>query len=159
MQTPLINQEYLLEKFEGKGGWTYALIPQILQDKTQPFGWVKVRGSIDGYEIKNYNLMPFGKGKLFLAVKAEIRKKIKKQAGDSVHIILYPDNSTVDLPQELIDCLQTEPTAYEKFIAYSVGEQKAFIDWIYSAKKEDTKEERIIKTIEKVLKSESFYKK
>ena len=29
---PLVNREYLLEKFPGKGGWTYALIPEILQD-------------------------------------------------------------------------------------------------------------------------------
>jgi len=60
--------------------------------------WVIVRGSIDGYEkIRKYRLMPSGgemesgKGHLFLAVKSEIRKKINKQAGDYVHIILYPD--------------------------------------------------------------------
>lgn len=33
----LVDKEYLLEKFPGKGGWTYALIPEILQDKILVF--------------------------------------------------------------------------------------------------------------------------
>ena len=78
-EKPLVDREYLLEKFPGKGGWTYAQIPEILQNKQSAFGWVRVRGTIDNFEIKNYNLMPMGNGKLFLPVKAEIRKKIKKR--------------------------------------------------------------------------------
>ena len=49
---PLVDKKYLLEKFSGKGGWTFARIPEILQNKNAPFGWVKVRGTIDGYKIK-----------------------------------------------------------------------------------------------------------
>ena len=61
-EKPLVNQDYLLQKFPGKGGWTYAEIPEVLQDKHAPFGWVKVKGSIDGYQFKNYRLMPMGNG-------------------------------------------------------------------------------------------------
>jgi lincosamide nucleotidyltransferase A/C/D/E len=82
IEKPLVNKEYLLEKFPGKGGWTYTVIPEIPPDKKAPFGWVKVRGSIDGFEISKYHLMPSGKGDLILFAKSEIRKKIKKQAGD-----------------------------------------------------------------------------
>ena len=93
---PLVDKKYLLEKFPGKGGWVYAIIPEIKPDKKSPFGWVKVKGSIDGFEINKYRLIPTGKeqgkGQLFLSVKSEIRKKIKKQEGDYVHIILYSDN-------------------------------------------------------------------
>ena len=63
-----------------------------MQDKSKPFGWVKVKGTIDGVPFNKYHLMPMGNGKLFLPVKSEIRKKIKKVAGDSVHVILYPDH-------------------------------------------------------------------
>lgn len=78
-EKPLVNSEYLLQKFPGKGGWTYAAIPEILQNKNNPFGWVKIKGSIDGFKLKQYKLMPMGNGKLFLPVKSEIRKKsIKK---------------------------------------------------------------------------------
>ena len=77
-EKPLVDQDYLLQKMEGKGGWTYAAIPEIVQDKHAYFGWIKVRGTIDDYEIANYHLMPMGNGQLFLSVKAEIRKKIGK---------------------------------------------------------------------------------
>jgi len=58
MEESLVNKEYLLEKFPGKGGWTYVAIPEVLQDKHAPFGWVRVKGSIDNYQFKNYHLMP-----------------------------------------------------------------------------------------------------
>ena len=152
MEKPLVDREYLLEKYPGKGGWTYTIIPEVLPDKHTPFGWVKVKGSIDGYEIKNYNLQPTEKGdnRLFLAVKAEIRKAIKKEAGDYVHVILYRDNSPLEIPEELIVCLKEEPETYERFLQLKKSEQRAFIDWIYSAKTDETKVKRIAATMDKL---------
>ncbi|MEL6143495.1 MAG: DUF1905 domain-containing protein, partial [Bacteroidota bacterium] len=109
LEKPLVNAEYLLQKFPGKGGWTYAEIPEILQNKDNPFGWVIVRGSIDEFELKQYKLMPMGEDKLFLPVKKDIRKKIKKEAGDYVKIILYADDSPVVIPDEIIECFRNEP--------------------------------------------------
>lgn len=106
MEKPLVDKKYLLEKFPGKGGWTYTIIPEVPQDKHVPFGWVKVKGSIDGFEIKRHRLMPMGTGELGLSVKAEIRKEIKKEAGDYVHVILYLDNEPLEAPEELLLCLQ-----------------------------------------------------
>ncbi len=149
---PLVNNTYLLQKFPGKGGWTYASIPEVLQDKTAPFGWVKVRGTIDDYEFKHFKLMPMGDGTLFFPVRAEIRKKIKKEVGDEVHIILYQDLSLLEIPQELLICLKDEPLAHTRFLALSEGKQKEIIDWISQAKKEETKVDRIASSIEKLLK-------
>jgi bifunctional DNA-binding transcriptional regulator/antitoxin component of YhaV-PrlF toxin-antitoxin module len=159
MKKPLVKNEYLLQKFPGKGSWTYALIPEILQDKKAPFGWVKVKGVIDDYEIKAYRLMPMGNGQLFFPVKAAIRKKIGKQAGDYVTIILYEDDSIFEIPQEVIDCLKYDEQAYQKFMNLSERYQKEFIKWIYAAKKEDTKAQRINTTIDKVLKDKNLYDK
>jgi hypothetical protein len=152
MNPPLVNNTYLLKKFPGKGGWTYASIPEVLQDKTAPFGWVKVRGTIDDYEFKHFKLMPMGDGTLFFPVRAEIRKKIKKEAGDEVHIILYQDLSAIEIPEELLICLKDEPQAHKQFLALSEGKQKEIIDWISQAKKEETKVDRIASSIEKLLK-------
>jgi Domain of unknown function (DUF1905)/Bacteriocin-protection, YdeI or OmpD-Associated len=147
---------YLLQKFPGKGGWTYAVIPEVLQDKHTPFGWVQVRGSIDAYELKHYKLMPMGNGSLFLPVKAEIRKKIGKKAGDWVQVVLYADNNPIDIPEELLVCLQDDPAAHENFVRYTAGQQKEFIDWIYSAKTDETKVARIAETIRKLSKNKKF---
>jgi hypothetical protein len=77
-EKPLVNNKYLLEKFPGKGGWTYAAITEVLQHKNSPFGWVKIKERIDALEIKNHKLMPMGNGRLFLPVNTEIRRKIGK---------------------------------------------------------------------------------
>lgn len=148
---PLVDKTYLLEKIPGKGGWTYAEIPEILQNKTNPFGWVKVKGTVDGFELKNYKLMPMGNGKLFLPVKAEIRKKINKKAGDFVHVVLFADNSPYKIPNEILDCFRNEPREIkETFFSFSEGEQKAYIDWIYEAKTTETKTKRIVTMMERI---------
>ena len=150
MPQPLTDKLYLLEKFPGKGGWTYAAIPEIQPDKHAYFNWVRVRGTIDGYGIKGFHLMAKGDGKLFLPVKAEIRKKIKKEAGDWVHVILYADNTPQEAPEELLLCLQDEPAAYGNFLKCTARERKTIIDWIYAAKSEEAKVERIVQTIKKL---------
>ncbi|MEJ8757525.1 YdeI/OmpD-associated family protein [Pontibacter sp. H259] len=154
---PLINKAYLLEKFPGKGGWTYTVIPEIAPDKHAHFGWVKVKGTVDNFALKGYHLMPMGNGKLFLPVRAEIRKKIKKQAGDWVQVTLYLDNTPQEVPEELLICLKDEPAAYMNFRNYTDGEQKAFVDWIYSAKTDETKVERIVQTINKLLTNQKLH--
>lgn len=152
-EKPLVDKHFLLHKFPGKGGWTYTPIPEILQSKNTPFGWVTVKGSIDGFKLKQYKLMPMGNGQLFLPVRAEIRKKIKKEAGDTVRIILYADNTPIETPAELIECFALEEdSAKEAFDRLKPGERKAYIDWIYSAKTEDTKAKRILEMMTKLQK-------
>ena len=154
---PLIDGQYLLEKYPGKGGWTYAAIPEIAQNPNNPFGWVKVKGSIDGYELKQYKLMPMGEGRLFLPVKAAIRKKIKKEKGDSVHIILYLDENPLEIPEEIIECFKTESqSVYETFLSFSEGERKTYLDWIYDAKTDETKTQRIVTMMERLQQGLTF---
>lgn len=156
---PIVSKKYILEKFQGKGGWTYARIPEVAKNKKSPFGWVKVRGTIDGYEIKKYHLMPMGNGMLFLPVKAEIRKKIKKDVGDYVHVILFPDDETLEVPEEMMLCLKDEPKALRFFRSLSESEQKFYIDWIYAAKKEGTKIDRLAKSINRLVLGLKLYDK
>ncbi len=159
-EIPLVNKKYLLQKFQMKGGWTYAEIPEILQNKNTPFGWVRVKGSIDDYQLKQYKLMPMGNGKLFLPVKAAIRKKIKKEAGDFVHVILYSDESPLEIPEEIIECFKNEPAKiYKTFLRFTEGEQKSYLDWIRDAKTDATKAERIAKMMEKVGEGKKYFER
>jgi Domain of unknown function (DUF1905)/Bacteriocin-protection, YdeI or OmpD-Associated len=152
MEKPLIDKNYQLKKFDGKGGWTYTEVPEIPQDKRAPFGWVTVCGTIDGFEIKQYKLMPMGNGNLFLPVKAEIRKKIKKEAGDWIHVKLYTDNTPVEIPEEFLVCLLDAPNAYRFFQTLTDSNKKYYIDWILESKKLETKVNRMAKTIERLEK-------
>ena len=150
-QIPLVDKTYIIKKFQGKGGWTFVRIPEISPSKNTPFGWVRVRGTIDNYEIKSYNLQSMGNGTLFLPIKSEIRKSIRKGVGDSVHLVLYEDTNPVELPEELKHCFVEEPHVYEVFLSYSDGEKKTILDWIYSAKTDKTKIDRIAKTINDIV--------
>ncbi len=150
-ESPLVNKTCLLKKFPGKGGWTYAEVPEIPPHRNNPFGWVQVKGSIDDHQLQQYKLMPMGNGQLFLPVKAQIRKKIGKEAGDYVQVVLYPDNSRLDIPEEIKECFALEaPKIFETFCNFTQGEQKAYLDWIYEAKTDETKTIRIVRMMERL---------
>ena len=154
---PLIKDRFLLHKFEGKGGWTYAALPHVRPNPHAPFGWVQVRGTIDAFAIQQYKLMPMGDGQLFLPVKKEIRKAIGKKEGDWVQIELYLDDSKVEIPDELLLCLLDTPEAHAFFKTLSDSNKKYYIDWIYAAKKSETRVNRIVKTIERLEKGLKMY--
>lgn len=159
MESPLVNQKFRLKKIPGKGGWIYAALPQVAQNKNAPFGWVKVKGKIDGVEIKKYHLMPFGEGKVFLPVRAEIRKKIKKGEGDYVHVILFLDNDPIEIPEEMQLCLKDDPEAEKFFYSLNDGEKQNYIKWIYTANREETKVKRIAEVIDRLARRVKFYDK
>ena len=92
-------------------------------------------------------------------MKVEIRKKIKKEAGDYVHVILYPDNEPSEVPEELLLCLQDEPEALRFFNSLNENEQHNYIKWIYSAKTDRAKVDRIAKTLDRLVKKQKYYEK
>ena len=143
----------------GKGGWVHTVIEEITPDKRAKFGWVQVSGNIDGFEIKRYKLMLMKNGSMFFPVRAEIRKAINKKEGDTVHVILYADNSSIEIPQEFLLCLEDEPAAKQFFFKLTESEQSFYIKWICEAKQEATKTKRIAESITRLLKKEKFYAK
>lgn len=146
---PLVNKKILLEKFQGKGGWTYARLPGVKPDPHAHFGWIKVRGLIDDFEIRQYHLMPMGNGELFLPVRAEIRKKIKKQAGDTVKVVLYRDEDELYIPEELQAYLDLDPDAKKSFAKLKPDQQRDVIQYIYKLKNPENRAERIAELMKK----------
>lgn len=155
---PIIKGEFLLEKFEGKGGWTFVRLPLKLNTKN-PFGWVRVKGMIDDYEISQFHLMPMGNGFLFLSVKADIRKKIKKQAGDTIRLILFEDDSLLQTPDDFQLCLNDDPDADKFYKSLSESEKRFYVNWIMDAKREETRVERMAKAINRLASRLKFHDK
>jgi len=156
MQKPLINDKYQLEKTPGKGGWTYVIIPRIHSKEELSFSKAKFKGFIDAVEIKYCRLMSVGKDRLFLPVKAAIRKQLRKKAGDWVKVVLFLDDTPVEIPAEFLLCLEEDQTAYDFFLRCTGGQQQAFINWIYAAKTETTKINRMAKALNKLVNGEKY---
>ena len=144
-QQVLLNKEIVLERFPGKGGWTYAKTFGIKPDKSTPFNWTVVSGFIDEIRLSHVKLMPMGDGTLFLPVNKELRKKLGKKEGDSVRLILWSEHGTYKIPDWIHQCLiDAGIQAVNSFYGRSQIEQKSWVDWIEQARTDDLKIQKVI---------------
>jgi hypothetical protein len=157
-EIPVIDGIYPLLKHERHRGWVYALIDDA-QKAQGKFPKLKVKGTIDGFAIEKCILASYGRNGYVLPVRAEIRKQIGKHEGDMVKVTLYKDVSALDIPEELELCLKDEPKARKFFYSLSENKKRMYTYWIGSAKKIETKSDRIAKSVEKLKQGLKLYEK
>lgn len=90
------NMELILENVQLEliykpnfGAWTYHLRIPNTKDLDSRWGFLKVSGTIDGYEIKNINLAPRKNEDKIISINKKIRDTIGKTGGDKVIVSLY----------------------------------------------------------------------
>jgi len=139
LQAPLVEGLYLLEKYPGKGGWTYVRIPEIAPDPHAHFGWVRVKGNIDHIAFEGFKLMPMGNGQLFFSVKKAWRKLLNKEAGDWVQIRLFADPISTTIDPAFEACLRDLPAVWARFESLSEADRNHYVIGWNEAKSETDK--------------------
>jgi len=83
------NTKLRLEYLKGFGAWTYYIRIPGTANIEGKWGYMKVSGTIDGYEIKNLNLAPRKNEDKIISINKKIRDTIGKTGGDMVTVTLY----------------------------------------------------------------------
>ena len=83
------NQELKLEYKRGFGAWTYHLRIPETADIEGKWGFLKVSGTIHGYEVKSINLAPRKNEDKIISINRKIREAIGKSGGDTVNVTLF----------------------------------------------------------------------
>ncbi|HEV8080945.1 MAG TPA: YdeI/OmpD-associated family protein [Chitinophagaceae bacterium] len=148
----MIEFKTIIKKFNDQGektGWTYIEVSAAIAEKLKPNNKksFRVKGSLDDYLFEGLALIPMGEGNFILALKADIRKKIRKQKGDFLNVKIEVDNNPVKMNELLMECLADEPESLSFFNSLTPGHRKYFSNWIDSAKTDATKTKRIAQTI------------
>lgn len=89
-----------------------------------------------------------------LGIRKEIRDQLGKTFGDEVTVTIEPDTEprAVNVPADLLKELKRDKEAKAFFDKLSYTHQKEYVTWITEAKKEETRQSRIVKTIERLKK-------
>lgn len=129
---------------EGIRGGVWVIVPFDVQEVYGTRGQVKIKATIDGVPYRG-SIAPMGGGKHILGVKKEIREALGKTIGDTVHIVLEQDTEprVVSIPADFQQALDKNPTAKDIFDKFAYTHRKEYVQWIESAKKPETRQQRI----------------
>lgn len=156
-----VSFECTIKRFDKQGdktGWTYIEIPATIAEKIKA-GTKKsfrVKGKIDSHAIEKASLLPMGDGGFILPLNQTMRMGIRKAVGAKVNVQFAEDVRQIEIDKELMACLKDEPEAFKAFSKMPPSHQRYYSKWITDAKTRETKAKRIAKTINGMLKNESF---
>ena len=108
---------------------------------------VKVKTTFDGVDYRGSIVSM--RGCYLLGLTQEIRQKIGKSFGDEVFVTVEKDleERSVELPNDFAEAMNQNESAKATFQALSYTAQKEYAVWITSAKRPETRADRIIKSI------------
>ena len=141
-----------MESFEARVGADGVSI-ELPIDVRQAFGRARppVKARLNGYEYRT-TVSVYG-GRYYLGARREVRAAAGGLApGDPVAVELELDTEprVVEVPGDLAAALDREQ-ARRSFDSFPYSHQREYVDWIEEAKRPQTRERRIAKTVEGTL--------
>ncbi len=146
---PVVNFTAIIQK-DDKMDVTYI---DINFDVEKTFGKKRLKVKVWYDNVLYRGLLTKYKGVYFLLINKEIRAQLGKNAGDTIQVKIEEDldERNVELPQVMIDFFRKEKELKAVFDKMSYTHHKEYINWLTSAKKEETLQNRLIKFKELLL--------
>jgi uncharacterized protein YdeI (YjbR/CyaY-like superfamily) len=91
-------------------------------------------------------------GCYMLGMTQDIRRQIGKDAGDIVKVTIEKDEAerVLEVPQDFQEALDANPQALITYDKLSFSGKKDYVLWITDAKREETRRDRVEKSIAKL---------
>ena len=134
------------------GGGAFVEVPF---DVEKEFGSKRprVKALIEGVPYRGL-LVRMGTEYHMLIVLKGIREQIGKTFGDEIQVTVEPDTEerVIEIPKDLLRELKKDNEAKAFFDKLSYTHRKEYVRWVEEAKKAETRQNRIVKTIEMLKK-------
>jgi Bacteriocin-protection, YdeI or OmpD-Associated/Domain of unknown function (DUF1905) len=136
----------------GIGGGAGVMFPYDVEREFGTRSRVAVQSTFDGVPYAG-SLVKCGDGGHMLGVLKSIREQLGKGPGDLIDVVLWKDEAerTIEVPAEFEKRMKKEGLL-TFFQSLSYTHRKEYCRWITEAKKEETRQARVVKAIE-MLKS------
>ena len=130
------------------GGGAFVDIPF---DVEKEFGSKRprIKALIEGIPYRG-TLVRMGSECHMLLILKEIREQVGKTFGDEIKVVIEADVEprVVEVPPDLMKAFKKDKDAKTIFDKLAFTHQKEYVKWIEEAKKEETRQARILNTLE-----------
>ena len=134
------------------GGGAFVEVPF---DVEKAFGSKrpKVKAMIEGVSYRGLLVRMGGPNHMLIILKG-IREQIGKTFGDEIQVSVESDmeERLIEIPKDLMKELKKDQEAKAFFDKLSYTHRKEYVRWVEEAKKEETRRNRVMKTIEMLKK-------
>src|SRR5690349_8731310 len=134
------------------GGGAFVEVPFDVEEKLgskRP----RVKALIEGVPYRGLLVRMGGPNHMLIVLKG-VREQIGKTFGDEIQVSVESDTEerVIEIPKDLLKELKKDKEAKAFFDKLSYTHRKEYVRWVEEAKKEETRQNRIIKTIEMLKK-------
>lgn len=132
-------------------GWTFATLPKSASARLGARGRVSIRGTINGFAFRS-SAFPDGKGSHMIQINAAMRDGAGVAPGQAARFSIELDQAPlrVQVPVDLGKAIAGSAMAKAQFGSITPKAKKSWVDWIVSAKQDETRRRRIGEAVKRL---------
>jgi len=137
---------------EGRGGGAFVFFPYDVEKEFGTRGRVAIKVTFNDVGGSG-SLMKYGFPQHVMGISKAIREELGKKPGENVEVVVWKDEQlrVVEIPPPFKKLMQQEKLL-PFFESLSYTHRKEYSRWITEAKKEETRNNRLVKAIEMLRK-------